>query len=587
MKALNAIILVISFSFLVIPKAFGQDFSKFHDQFQSSDIEFLDSVAEAERAHYQQTKKIYHHFNEKLVYFKIATVKGEDIEAIKYLIEILEHCTDCNTNQIGWVKYNLASVLSAINAPQQSQKYLLPIINGQNEQFEEKLNYLIIDLVASNYFHMQEYDSALEYYNRSLEYYKKTNNTLMIASMENNIGLCLLHISKFNNAIYHFKKGAKTIEKAKSQNKGIQDFKIIIEGNLGSTYDSLKNYSKAIHYLNQEFEHFIGDKQNHRLIENTISELLLLYLQIGDYASAEKLIQKTESYVGSILEFNNSKTAEPILLEALKFYYSKTNNLSKELQVSNEINKRQKSYVNYILNRTEILNEMMVNTQLSQFKSEVENQKIEFEKSENQRKSMNWILTLTLIIVLIVLIVSIYFARLKRREIEKDSIILKQNANILENKSQLLEREIGFQNERLDHMSQILTIKKETEQAFLGKINELKRNQTTNPEQAIRELQITVSSLLNLDEKMKSSKITNDENIQRFKENLKVAHPDLTKSDIEFCLLLRMNLASKDIAAIRNKSYGTVRVYKNRLKNKLNLSEKTSISDYLKSLDKN
>lgn len=587
MKASNAIFLVISFSFLVIPKAFGQDFSKFQKEFESLDFAVLDSLAEVEKNYYKRTNNEFHLFNEKLVYFKIDVLKKEETEAIKYLIEILELCSDCNTNQIGWVKYNLASVLSAINAPKQSQKYLLPISNGRNEQFEEKLNFLISDQIASNYFLMQEYTAALEYYNRSLKNYKKSKDPLMIASMENNIGLCLLHISKFNKAIYHFKKGSKTIENSKLQTKSLLDFKIIIEGNLGSAYDSLKNYSKAVHYLNQEFEYFISDKQNHRLIENTINELLLLYLEIGDYTAAEKLIQKTESYCGSIQEFNSSKTSEPLLLEALKLYYSKTNNPSKELRVSNEINKRQKSYVNYILNRKEKLNEMMVNTQLSQFESEVENQKIEFEKSENQRKSMNWILTLTLIIVLIVLIVSIYFARLKRREIEKDSIILKQNSSILENKSQLLEREIGFQNERLDHMSQILTIKKETEQAFLGKINELKRNQTTNPEQAIRELQITVSSLLNLDEKMKSSKITNDENIQRFKQNLKLAHPDLTKSDIEFCLLLRMNLASKDIAAIRNKSYGTVRVYKNRLKNKLNLSEKTSISDYLKSLDKN
>ena len=70
-----------------------------------------------------------------------------------------------------------------------------------------------------------------------------------------------------------------------------------------------------------------------------------------------------------------------------------------------------------------------------------------------------------------------------------------------------------------------------------------------------------------------------------FKTKLLILHSNLTQSEILLCELIILEKSCNEIAEILDLSSGTVRVYKNKLKSKLNLSAKNNLGEYLMNLD--
>ena len=64
-------------------------------------------------------------------------------------------------------------------------------------------------------------------------------------------------------------------------------------------------------------------------------------------------------------------------------------------------------------------------------------------------------------------------------------------------------------------------------------------------------------------------------------ERLKNQYPSLTKKDLELCLLLRLDLSSKEIASVKSVSPDSVKVMRSRLRKKLNLQAKDKLSEVL------
>ncbi|WP_422106822.1 helix-turn-helix transcriptional regulator [Winogradskyella sp.] len=69
-----------------------------------------------------------------------------------------------------------------------------------------------------------------------------------------------------------------------------------------------------------------------------------------------------------------------------------------------------------------------------------------------------------------------------------------------------------------------------------------------------------------------------------FIKKLKALHPELTKTDVEICSLIRIGLSRKEVANLRNTSMEAIKSSRFRLKKKLNLSAETSLDDYINTL---
>ena len=67
-----------------------------------------------------------------------------------------------------------------------------------------------------------------------------------------------------------------------------------------------------------------------------------------------------------------------------------------------------------------------------------------------------------------------------------------------------------------------------------------------------------------------------------FYENLISKHPNLTKTELVLCALIRLNLSSKEIADYTYVQHKTVQTQKNRLRKKLNIPSDTNLYSFFK-----
>ncbi|MDZ7613128.1 MAG: triple tyrosine motif-containing protein [Flavobacteriaceae bacterium] len=95
--------------------------------------------------------------------------------------------------------------------------------------------------------------------------------------------------------------------------------------------------------------------------------------------------------------------------------------------------------------------------------------------------------------------------------------------------------------------------------------------------------------------KILNKKLTNKNDWERFQEvfnnadsdflkKIKTLHPSLTAHDLRICTFLRLNLSSKEIAALLNISPKSIEIKRFRLRKKLNLHHEDSLVSYILSI---
>ncbi len=112
-------------------------------------------------------------------------------------------------------------------------------------------------------------------------------------------------------------------------------------------------------------------------------------------------------------------------------------------------------------------------------------------------------------------------------------------------------------------------------QPLLGICNE-------NPEA----MKIVGSSIASIEQKIKEDSWKSFEvafqNIHGdFTQNLLLKHPSLTKSELRLCTLLKLNMNTKDIAAMLFQSPESLKVGRSRLRTRLDMTEEDSFHSYL------
>ncbi len=156
----------------------------------------------------------------------------------------------------------------------------------------------------------------------------------------------------------------------------------------------------------------------------------------------------------------------------------------------------------------------------------------------------------------------------KYRDLRKESRTLEVKLN---NKEEDLNK-FAIDNQRRHTVNQKLT-------------DELQQIDFTNREVAKKQIQSLLMSVSNLsidDEKQLVLQEHRDQINSEFVNTLKTTHPDLTKSELDLCSLIKLGYSTKKIADLRDSSIGSVKVAKSRIKKKVGISQK--LDDYLREL---
>ena len=152
---------------------------------------------------------------------------------------------------------------------------------------------------------------------------------------------------------------------------------------------------------------------------------------------------------------------------------------------------------------------------------------------------------------------------------------LENSQKLMQLKNEKLEIAIDSKNRELAISTMSLIKKNE----FLSTIK--KAIQEQNTPNAIRKVIKIIDNNLNNTDDWKLFKEAFDNADKDFLKLVKEKHPILTPNDLKLCAYLRLNLASKEIAPLLNISPRSVEVKRYRLRKKMDLTPKSSLTDYI------
>ena len=377
-----------------------------------------------------------------------------------------------------------------------------------------------------------DYDNALKHQNISLAIFKKLNDSTGLATVNENIGSIYEDLEQYDLAYNYFKKAH---EFAKHSNSNLQ---INIINNLGDANRKTKNFEKALRYTEEALK-LAQQTNNVSQIESALKDLARTYARTGDFEKA----------------------------------YNYLNNQS---IVNEEELKR---------NNTEMVSAMQVLYDVKEKEAEVK-----LLNKENQiNKVRQYVILITTGAIILALIVGFIYWK-KRRKHEK---------HILEYQQQLLQADLDKKTAAEEALKREIDIKVSSLTNYSLHIAH-KNKMLSDVSKTLTKIQgrnneLVQKKLKHLVEDIEQDLNQNNEWTELmgyfgqihpgfFKTIKKIALKKLSSSEMRLCMLLRLNLSSKEIADILHITPDSVRIARYRLRKKLPLDSNDDLQGYLLNL---
>lgn len=457
------------------------------------------------------------------------------------------------------------------NSPKLSMQFLNDAIRIDEKDGKRYMLPHLYHLKGRLYYNQRKYTEAIAYFQKSL---KVTGNQpedqVYISSMHNNIGMCYDKMGNLGLAINEGNMAIRILEAKKNLTEKELAFMSLIKGTTGYYYYKQKDYTTAENLLLYEYTYY---KDKPELFPQTITNTERLFQLYSETQQPGKM-KEIVDYVFT-LEKKAKKTTDQILInEIAQSYYLKINDaesvkaLCKKLMQLHE--KSEEESVQNLANAFDLLNNYIVKNI---------NQKYQHKLEDHRLK--NQILLGSVLFVLLIFGAVVYTIKKINR---KEKMLAQKEKIILEKTKKILEQNIWLQEDKITSLHLNLNLKMETEKAFLEHVKKVKRAKNIDIEQTLTDLFFQVNNLIQIDKKnfdvISESSLEN----RQFAEKLSSKFPALTKQEIKLCVYYKLELTSKEISLLENVTEGSARVYKTKIKAKMNLGKDVDLNEFLKGI---
>ncbi|GAA4848052.1 hypothetical protein GCM10023331_35960 [Algivirga pacifica] len=380
--------------------------------------------------------------------------------------------------------------------------------------------------------------------------------------------------------------------------------------NMGSAYDGMKLRKEAIHHTQKalsiaqrlpyaeieakaannlgnqylitgDLERALAQHQAALTLKKKLgdhSSLPLTYISLGENYRQRKDYQKALSYFNEGLLCAQKYKAPYPLLHA-HFY------LFRLYQEMGDANKALEHHILYKKYTDQIQgneNTQKINLLIEQH--ELKKQQLFMQLEQEERN--NGILILSVLFILSSLTIGFLFIlqKAKTREIalEKERAILEHSQ--LQLNHEKLEQELHFKKKELTANVMHLLQKNELINKISSDLLSTQKNMRKEDQKAIRQIAMELQSSLN-DEMWQEFEAHFQSVHGDFYERLQAQFPNLTPNERKICAFLRLNMSSKDIAAITHRSPKSIDMARFRLRKKLGLNnEDQDLNSFIASL---
>jgi tetratricopeptide (TPR) repeat protein len=357
----------------------------------------------------------------------------------------------------------------------------------------------------------------------------------------------------------------------------------LINMNLGCIFDDMKNYPNALSYYRQAVD--IQQRNSFGV------QQVKTYLSIINVFQQMKLPDSANVYISKALTLAEHINNQPLMLNVMKIasehfrrageykraaeYYSRYLQINDSIERLNSLNKiDQLQSVYEVTAKEKDLN--------------ILRQKVKLQELSIQRQRAVIAAAAILVVMLTILIIGRFRSRKRDRMAnelirQKEELIRRQDEQALVEKEKLVQLELDFKNRQLASYALVETQNNELllqtiaglKEVLLG-MNQRDKTKSDKLREIIKELQQYTRG-----NSWDEFRLHFEAVHPSFEEKLMAAFPDLSPNDIKICAFIKLNLSSKEIAAITFREPRSIESARNRLRMKLGLTKEMSIHAFL------
>jgi tetratricopeptide (TPR) repeat protein len=519
------------------------------------------------------------------------------------------------------------------NAPDSAFKYARKAQKSAL-QFSQNNELAMSYLILGNVFYNQGiFNQAIEEFIKAMRYFKQAGNEKGLAEIYQDLGLAYHYSKKPEVALENYKKSLDIFQKIKDE-KGIAGTLSYI----GHIFEKKADYHTALDHQQKALDIYqkINDKAG---IAKVMDDIGSIYEDWKDYGKAEQYFSTALRYnleinnqVAAIIDLNNigdihqKQGSYKVSLQYTFQCLALARKLNQKYQIRGAyrdlaqthfyMKEYEKGYL-YLDSAYRVYGEVYNSETARQIAHiqtlyEMQEKDKEIAILENSRlfnTRLNYIFIAGFILLLA--FAGLIFNR-QRLVILKNKKIIQQNELIystqnelqesalenmrlneqklkteLENKQlreQTLQNELMTRNRELTGRALHIIQKNEMLTELRQKIELALRKKDTDKTKELKELAVMIDYSFHLDKDWEEFKLAFEQVHGDFFTKLQALFPDLTSGDIRLCALLRLNLSSKDTAAIMGISQDSLRVNRHRLRKKMNIEQGDNLVNFMMGL---
>jgi len=379
---------------------------------------------------------------------------------------------------------------------------------------------MIYSNLGVTYYKADSLDKAAFYHRKSLNISKQKGDAFDMATSFLNLANLTSHQNKFDLSIAYYDSSIKIC-----QEYGIEYGVLLNKINLGELYFNHGNYSLAADYM----ENALKLISNYSLPEEEMELYLMLY----------KTYRKLGDESLALLNFENHHRLRDSIAG------DKKNQMLLDLQAKYENEKKQRELV------------------------ELQREKLSIEGK------YRFFIIIFLSVVLIFLLFTFYIIFQRRRAIYHKKLAEKDN--------EILKSQMDTKDKELANFALHLARTYEVNANISTEINNILPLSDKQKTEKLNRIIRNLDSGSNVDA-WKEFELRFEQVHKEFFYVLNELHPDLTPVELKVCSLLRLNMSSKDISTLTNRSVRTIENTRTSIRKKLNLNPQTNLSSYLLSI---
>jgi tetratricopeptide (TPR) repeat protein len=496
-------------------------------------------------------------------------------------MEILEHALSLSKEvdykkgiylshlNLGIVELNLNEYSEALHHFQESLSLAAEL---DNKRYLAETNYYLANL----HIYLEQYKKALFLSQNALRLYGELNDSIWVAFSYNSLGIAYGKLGQPEKSLASFQKSFQIFTDKKnefgksfslnnigeyyltngqpkmalgyySRSLGLsiqnddERNEAISSGNMGLAYRALKQHRLALTY----FEKSLALSQRNgykKAIYDNYKDISDTYWEMGDYKKALVSYRQYDSLRSSIFSHEmNEQLAELRVRHATM----KSEKVLNDLKYKQELSR----FRNYLVVGGLMGILALAGLLVWRLRNDVKKKKELLQKKEELHKIKEQLAE----------------TELRNKQLE----------------SEQLQRELGHKKQDLTNFAIDITRKNEFSEELLEKLKDLKKGSEEERAAKVSELIVSATLHLQVNEELsdfqRNVEIVNSDFFNKLNESF----PNLTQNDKSLCGLIRLNLSSKEIAALKNISARSVEMGRYRLRKKLGLQPEEAIHYFL------